>query len=746
MRPLSLLVLALLPVTVPAQGARCVDGCIHIDPGPATWAGRPWPNGIVHFVIDPAVNPQNHARSLHSMRSWEKVSGLRFIPRTTEAAYIHIRNSGNNSSSIGRTGGQQFINIANWERKYTIMHEICHAVGFWHEHMRADRDTYIQVHSANINCASQYRILTNVELFDVPYDFESIMHYHRFQCSSNAQPTMTVRPPWDKKYTPLLGQRIYLSALDVRRMNVLYPRPQVGQLFEHGRASIGDQLGAAVVGLHDVDGDKVPDFAGGAPGDDGGGKDAGRVTVWSGANGAALRCFTGAAAGNGLGVALASAGDVNGDSIDDLLVGGNGLVEVVSGKWLRDASGPRVLRTLRDAASGPSFGHAAAGGVDLDADKVPDVVVGAPLAVGNFPSAGRVIAYSGKTGAELWRRTGVSLFELGTGVAIIGDGNTDGVPDVAAGEPGRALAADGSVYLLSGRDGTVLRRRRGAAIGDSLGTSIANAGDANNDGVDDVIAGAPQTAGRGRARLLSGKDLTELLLLEGESLGDRFGTSVGGIADSDGDGRPDLVVGAPRANVATGHRGIAYVFSSRDGYTLARFTGIADKGEFGGTVAGCGDGNGDGTPDFAVGAAGAASDAGAVHLISGRPALAPSLVLDRTRSWSTVQMKIEAGAVHAGGFAVLLGSFTGTRPGVLAGKVRLPVQFDAYTSLLLAAPGALLNPAIPRLDSLGRATATWSMPLTVAQAVRPLTLYHSFAVLGAGLQFATNAAPLTIAR
>jgi hypothetical protein len=137
---------------------------------------------------------------------------------------------------------------------------------------------------------------------------------------------------------------------------------------------------------------------------------------------------------------------------------------------------------------------------------------------------------------------------------------------------------------------------------------VAGVGDVNGDGFDDVLVGAPfyDVVGSNRigaAYLLLGPGGIRLHRFVGTSASDEFGTSVGAAGDVDGDGIPDVVVGAPKASDAGVFRaGHAVVFSGLSGVELFRFHGRGQEDRLGISVAGIGDADGDGYDDVASGA------------------------------------------------------------------------------------------------------------------------------------------------
>lgn len=166
----------------------------------------------------------------------------------------------------------------------------------------------------------------------------------------------------------------------------------------------------------------------------------------------------------------------------------------------------------------------------------------------------------------------------------------------------RGLTATALSLLLllatSARPQAVLHSRLGDVAGDALGV-LADAGDLDGDGLSELALGAPEAAGgRGQVRVLAGADDTVLFTVEGPWPGGRLGAALACVGDVDGDGRPDLLAGAPGAASGAGR---VLVLSGHSGAILLDLPAGAG-GRLGHAVAAAGDADQDGTPDLLSGA------------------------------------------------------------------------------------------------------------------------------------------------
>jgi len=248
-------------------------------------------------------------------------------------------------------------------------------------------------------------------------------------------------------------------------------------------ATVND-FGKSVSAIGDVTGDGIPDFAAADPG-------LGFVRVVSGWNGLVQMHVP---SSGGFGASMSGAGDVNLDGFVDLVVSRPGgappSVQVRSGVDML------VVREFFAATPFFLYGHAVSGGSDVDADGIPDVLVGDPGHSGSPAFPGAAYLYSGASGSLLRTHLGVHpSSRFGTGVEFLKDATGDGIDDYGIAAPndttfGTGLDS-GAIRLYSGATGAVSSTVNLKGAAGSAGRLMANVNDLNGDGLSDLVASDP---------------------------------------------------------------------------------------------------------------------------------------------------------------------------------------------------------------------------------------------------------------
>jgi tetratricopeptide (TPR) repeat protein len=268
----------------------------------------------------------------------------------------------------------------------------------------------------------------------------------------------------------------------------------------------------------------------------------GGVLVCSSANGTILRSIAGPRPFDGFGIALADAGDVDGDGRSDWIAGAVPVDGRAGFAVVHDATGREILR-LEGETPTDGFGHAVVGLGDVDCDGRSDLAIGAPGIDAGGSQAGRVEVFAA-TGARLHRSIGRDRRDsLGEHIARVGDLDGDGASELAMGTLHRT-GGRGYAWVVSGRTGAVLYEFPAADQDIGPEVRVAAAGDVDGDAVPDVALAwrARSTANGPRCAVLSGRTGAIVLSLSGTDPDEGFGADIAGVGDLDGDGRADLAI------------------------------------------------------------------------------------------------------------------------------------------------------------------------------------------------------------
>ena len=416
------------------------------------------------------------------------------------------------------------------------------------------------------------------------------------------------------------------------------------------------QFGSAVSDAGDVNGDGWDDVIVGAPNEANGEYKEGRAHVYYGsATGIAASPDWSTESNNAnaaFGAAVASAGDVNNDGYDDVLVGAYRFsgTAAKAGKvflYYGSASGLATIPawTAEGDIENAHFGHAVASAGDVNNDGYADILVGAPgydIDVAS-PDAGRAYLFlgsaSGPSPSANWSgASSVDRASYGSSVSGAGDVNGDGYDDflVAASKDDQAALDTGRVFLFHGTSTEMIASVTPSWVGyagstDQFGSSISGAGDVNGDGYDDILIGAHLDTAFNFGPLW---DSGKLYVYHGSASGlapfdvsaanhgadwsfpenrreeysqpyAKLGRSVSSAGDINNDGYPDIIIGATHFDNGETNEGWALIFYGSSG-GLSEFPNSLEINQaealFGISVSGAGDVDKDGAADFIIGA------------------------------------------------------------------------------------------------------------------------------------------------
>jgi hypothetical protein len=355
--------------------------------------------------------------------------------------------------------------------------------------------------------------------------------------------------------------------------------------------------------------------------------------------------FYGEEANDYFGYGLSIAGDVNGDSYQDIIIGADG-ADSSRGKAYIYFGGPSVDNiaelTLSGEVFNDYFGISVSTAGDVNGDGFSDVIVGADGADGGANISGRAYIYLGNSSMD--NTVDLTLNGLNTGdefglaVACAGDVNGDGYSDVIVCAYRAAGGGDerGQVYIFFGgapMDNEADIVISGREDNDWLGSWAASAGDVNGDGYADVIIGAIHADGggtnRGQVYIYFGSPTMESgmtaddadITITGGFNDGNFGIAVACAGDIDGDGLSDVIIGAPRVDVGGTDAGQVYIYLGKNmGSEMDiidsdfMFTGEDDNARLGQSVSSAGDLDKNGYDDMIAGAPGSGAGKAYIYL------------------------------------------------------------------------------------------------------------------------------------
>jgi hypothetical protein len=399
--------------------------------------------------------------------------------------------------------------------------------------------------------------------------------------------------------------------------------------------------GSSVGTAGDVNGDGYADVIVGAPRWDSGQEDEGAAWVYLGqATGlaSAPHCYRQSDnVGAQFGASVGTAGDVNGDGFDDIIVGApswsnpeasEGAAFVYAGSSVGlDPDAPPLWSKASNQA-GALFGTSVSTAGDVNGDGYMDIIVGAPAWQSGDEEWGAVWLYYGSvdgphSAPDWYTRGDYAEAQYGYAVSTAGDVNADGYSDIIVGSPFWAddIVNEGRAWVYLGSRGglryDVHWHAEANNFGARMGRAVGTAGDVNGDGYSDVIVGAPYYADEGLENegkvwvflgSAAGLSPTSSWSREGNQNGAHYGWSVGTAGDVNGDGFADVIIGIEAWTNGQSNEGRASLYHGaptsaglQSTWAWSTESDLASA-HYGYSVGTAGDVNGDGYADVIVGA------------------------------------------------------------------------------------------------------------------------------------------------
>ncbi|XP_057332160.1 tolloid-like protein 2 [Microplitis mediator] len=211
---------------------------------------RLWDGGIIPYEIDKVFTLAQYQLIRQAMQLWERSTCIQFVPRIegVHKDYTLITKEYCGCCSVvGKNSDEeQFISLHDeCMDRYTLLHELGHTIGLYHEHTRSDRDEYVNIFRANImsGVESQFEKISENDSTTLgqPYDYRSIMHYPetaaaKDSSSDTINPSRIINGEW-----PVLGGDD-LSRGDVVTTNLLYRCPECGGTFSNPKGTFSPPI------------------------------------------------------------------------------------------------------------------------------------------------------------------------------------------------------------------------------------------------------------------------------------------------------------------------------------------------------------------------------------------------------------------------------------------------------------------------------------------------------------------------
>ncbi len=468
--------------------------------------------------------------------------------------------------------------------------------------------------------------------------------------------------------------------------------------------------------------------------------------------------WTGETSGSFYGESLASLGDINADGLDDFVVGSPRLDVGTLGSagrvYAKSGFDGSVIHSWDGHFSKANFGKDVDCAGDVNGDGIDDIIVGAIGDLSTVP--GYVRVFSGADGSLLHHIDAPKLGDnFGREVCTVGDVNLDGYPDFAIASRPKVMGVQNhTVGVYSGFDASVLHQMTGTGI-NQFGFTLAPCPDLNQDQIPDLLIGAPRTPvnatkDAGAAYAYSGADGSQLLQWTGSQPGEYFGFCIIYAGDLNGDGIGEIAVTSQNYN----HNGLrdpgaVFLFSAADGHLLHIEPGQSQSLHYGNQLAALTDTNGNGSAELLCGTffytTGFPGGTGLVDRLEFLPYLEASGAEISASNGASLSFSYDFPQTAAGYQYRTLISATGVGP--VHFGINIPLSMDPILTASVQGNyyGTTASNFQGQLDANGHATSSAIVaPLPISLIGRTLYLAAVAHPLGLLPDFSSGALPLKV--
>lgn len=182
-----------------------------------------WPNRTIYYTIASNMGSININKINTAVNEYNSKTNTRWVQRTNQSNYVEFifgsSTGADGWAHIGYQGGKQTISLDQYISVGSVIHEMGHTVGLYHEHARKDRDQYVSIQWNNIQDGQAYNFNKYTSGTDIgPFNINSVMMYWPNSYSKNGLPTIKRADNTNFTYN-----RTGFTTGDINTINAMYP-------------------------------------------------------------------------------------------------------------------------------------------------------------------------------------------------------------------------------------------------------------------------------------------------------------------------------------------------------------------------------------------------------------------------------------------------------------------------------------------------------------------------------------------